>query len=284
MTPDLLFAAYKPAGMSSNTFLGRLKRKYGTKKMGYSGTLDPFAKGVLVIGAGRYTTLFRFLSKTPKRYRAVLWLGAQSPTLDIEGVRTVTPVAPLDDAAIRRALTAMTGPQMQMPPAYSAKKIDGRRAYDLARRGEDVVLQAVPINVHATRLIHYRHPFVTFEATVSEGTYIRVLGLDLARALGCDGALSSLERLGEGTFVRADETPLEPTDYIDLTINRYCGDADDIRLGKKLSIERFEKREPGVYMVQYPEFFSIIEMTASGVVYLANAIPRYHHGDCTCSS
>lgn len=104
-----LFVAYKPSGISSNQLLGRIKRRYKVKKAGYSGTLDPFAKGVLIVALGNHGRLFRFLDKTPKRYRATLWLGASSPTLDIEGIETIREVPPLDESRVRDVLRSMIG-------------------------------------------------------------------------------------------------------------------------------------------------------------------------------
>lgn len=272
--PNLLFAAYKPTGLSSNTFLGRLKRRYKLKKMGYSGTLDPFAKGLLVIASERYTSLFRFLSKAPKSYKATLWLGVSSPTLDIEQASSPRLIPPLDENVIRDVLASMIGQQDQIPPSYCAKKIDGVRAYDLARQGENVTLKSVPITIYDLSFCHYRHPFLTFEATVSEGTYIRKIGEDIAHALGTNGALSALERTQEGLFLHADETPLDPCDFIDLPRNSYLGDIQDLIKGKKLSVTSFADQTEGLSMVQYDNCFSIIEIEQSNVHYLINTMPR----------
>ncbi|MBD3798417.1 MAG: tRNA pseudouridine(55) synthase TruB, partial [Epsilonproteobacteria bacterium] len=196
-----LFVAYKPARISSNQLLGRLKRRYGVKKAGYSGTLDPFAKGVLIVAFGNHGRLFRFLNKTPKRYRATLWLGAYSPTLDIEKIETIDHVAPVSEEEICNACTSLIGELTYLPPKYSAKKIDGRRAYELAREGKEVDMRAITSTIYDLSLIHYCHPFITFEATVSEGSYIRSIGEIIAHRLGCNGSLSALERLNEGQFV-----------------------------------------------------------------------------------
>ena len=184
-----LFVAYKPSGVGSNRFLGRLKRRYGVKKAGYSGTLDPFAKGALIVAFGKYTSLFRFLDKTPKSYRATLWLGAHSPTLDIEAVERIDDLSPLPPDEVAAAVASLRGEQEYLPPVYSAKHVDGRRAYDLARAGEEVRLDPIRSTVYDVRLLHYRHPFVTFEATVGEGTYIRSLGRLVCERLGLEGGV-----------------------------------------------------------------------------------------------
>lgn len=138
-----LFVAYKPTWIGSNKFLSQLKRKYSEKKAGFTGTLDPFAKGVLIIGFGTHTKLFRFLDKTPKSYRATLWLGANSDTLDIELVDSIEDTKPLSQERIQEALKNLEGTITYDPPIFSAKKIDGQRAYDLARAGKEVVLNKI---------------------------------------------------------------------------------------------------------------------------------------------
>jgi len=116
--------------------MGYVKQKYGTKKVGFSGTLDPFATGCLIVATGQYTKLFNYLQKTPKTYRATLWLGANSPTLDIEKVDSITEIAPFGKKEISTALESFLGEQSYYPPKYSAKKIGGKRAYELAREGK----------------------------------------------------------------------------------------------------------------------------------------------------
>ncbi len=265
-THNLLTVAYKPMFMSSNAFLNRIKRRYGVKKAGFSGTLDPFACGVLVIAFGQYTRLFQYLAKTPKTYRTTLWLGAHSPTLDIEGVDRIEKVAPFPLERVEATLQSFVGDFSYTPPKYSAKKVGGRRAYDLARSGEAVKLPTITSNIHAIRLLHYRHPFVTFEADVSEGTYIRSLGEAVAKRLGTAGALSYLERVREGKLIYEKERPLDPLNYLEPPRNRYLGDPDDLKLGRKLAAKHFENPKPGLYTVVFDPFFAIIEITKSGAV------------------
>ncbi|WP_300363565.1 tRNA pseudouridine(55) synthase TruB [Hydrogenimonas sp.] len=268
-----LFVARKPMFIGSNTFLSRIKRRYGVKKAGFSGTLDPFACGVLIIAFGQYTKLFRFLKKTPKTYRATLWLGAFGETLDIESVERIEEVPPLREEEVKEAVLSFRGPFTYTPPRYSAKRIGGRRAYDLAREGSEIALQPCTSTIHDIRLLHYRHPFVTFEADVSEGTYIRSLGEAIAKKLGCPGSLSYLERLREGEFVYEGEKPLDPLKYLEPPENRYLGDSDDLVLGKKLSRESFAIQESGIYTVVFDRYFAIIEIEKSGTVnYLLNKV------------
>jgi tRNA pseudouridine55 synthase len=117
-----LFVAYKPSGVGSNFFLSSLKRKYNTKKAGFSGTLDPFAKGVLIIGIGSHTKLFRFLNKAPKRYKATLWLGAKSDSLDSEMIESVKKVDAYSEDEVKKIIKSLEGELEYEPPIFSAKK------------------------------------------------------------------------------------------------------------------------------------------------------------------
>ena len=270
-----LFVVDKPIFVSSNRYMNVIKRKYGTKKVGFSGTLDPFATGCLIVATGQYTRLFRYLDKTPKTYRATLWLGAESASLDIENIRKITEVPQTNEERLREILSSLEGELEYLPPKYSAKKIAGERAYDVMRRGGDIELRTVRSTIHELRLLHYRHPFVTFEATVSEGTYIRSLGAMIAEALGVPGTLSSLRRLREGKFRIGHEEPLDPLKYLALPKNRYFGDPKWLELGKKLQPRFFEKQEEGLYVVETDKFFSILEFTDGEIGYRLNRIEKY---------
>lgn len=267
-----LFVAYKPSGISSNQLLGQLKRRYKVKKAGYSGTLDPFAKGVLIIAFGNHGRLFRFLNKTPKRYRATLWLGAYSPTLDIEKIETITKVYPATTDQIESILRSLEGELTYLPPKYSAKRIEGRRAYEFAREGKEVDLHEITSTIFELKLLHYCHPFVTFEANVSEGTYIRSLGEMIAAALGTDGALTALERLNEGQFIYENETPLDIKTSLGITKNRYNGTLQTILLGQPLLREDFDISEEGTYWIDNGDTITILEITPEGVRYILNKV------------
>jgi len=267
---DRLFVVNKPIFRSSNGYMGYVKRKYQTKKVGFSGTLDPFATGCLIVATGRYTKLFNYLNKTPKIYHATLWLGVNSPTLDIERVDSIEDVIAFKEEHIIDILREFEGELTYYPPKFSAKKIDGKRAYELARSGENVDLKSITSTIYGMRLINYNHPFVHFEAKVSEGTYIRSLGHLIANRLGIDGTLSSLERISEGKFHYNDEKALNPLEYLSIPFNNYLGDHDYLELGKKLSIEYFEDRDDGHYIVVTKNFFSIIEIVDTEVKYKLN--------------
>ncbi|MDD2790774.1 MAG: tRNA pseudouridine(55) synthase TruB [Sulfurimonas sp.] len=263
-----LFVAYKPSGIGSNLFLSRLKRKYNNKKAGFSGTLDPFAKGVLIIGMGSHTKLFRFLDKTPKKYRATLWLGAKSDSLDIELIENVEIVPAFSDAKVLDVIKSLEGELEYTPPIFSAKQINGQRAYDLARAGKEVVLNKINSTIYETQLVHYRHPFVTFEATVSEGSYIRSLGQIIATRLGVEhGSLSALERLSEGQFCYNGEEVLDIKKSLNIPLNHYHGDFENLKYGRVLALEDLEIKEDGHYWLDNGDNISIIKIENETVTY-----------------
>ena len=263
-----LFVAYKPSGIGSNLFLSKLKRKYGEKKAGFTGTLDPFAKGVLIIGMGSHTKLFRFLDKTPKTYRATLWLGARSESLDTE---LITQVDTLEEHAyvkVEETVKSLEGALTYDPPIFSAKKINGVRAYDLARAGKEVVLNKINSTIYESKLIHYNHPFVTFQATVSEGTYIRSLGRIIAQRLGEDyGSLSALERLNEGSFAYEDEQALDIKKCLNIPLNIYIGDFENLKYGRVLALEDLKIQKEGYYWLDNGDNISIINIIGNEIKY-----------------
>jgi len=263
-----LFVAYKPSGIGSNKFLSSLKRKYNDKKAGFSGTLDPFAKGVLLVGFGSYTKLFRFLDKTPKVYRATLWLGAKSDSLDSEMIEDVAILPVLQEQKVLEAVMSLEGELEYEPPIFSAKRINGQRAYDLARAGKEFVLNKINSRIYEAKLIHYSHPFVTFEATVSEGTYIRSLGRIIAQRLGVsEGSLSALERLNEGQFFYENEKPLDIKTALNIPQNYYLGDYDNIRFGRPLVLEDMKIQDEGTYWLDNGENISILTIKDKKIKY-----------------
>ena len=263
-----LFVAYKPSGIGSNLFLSKLKRKYNNKKAGFSGTLDPFAKGVLIIGFGSHTKLFRFLNKTPKTYRATLWLGAKSDSLDTEMIEYVETLAEFPHAKIEEVVKSLEGELEYEPPIFSAKKINGQRAYDLARAGKEFTLNKINSTIYEAKLLNYSHPFVTFEATVSEGTYIRSLGLIIAKRLGLAcGSLGALERLNEGQFFYEDEKPLDIKKSLNIAQNRYLGGSDNVKYGRVLALEDLEIKKDGYYWLDNGDNISVINIEENQVKY-----------------
>ncbi len=267
-----LFVVKKPVNISSNFYLKKIKRKYKNKKAGFSGTLDPFACGCLIVAFGQYPKLFQFLKKTPKTYRTTIWLGSQSESLDIENVYSIEESKKLDINIIQKELENLKGSLKYLPPKYSAKKIDGKRAYDLARGGVDFEMKKVISEVYEVKFINYNHPFISFDISVSEGSYIRSIAQILLDRLGTIGTLSYLERLNEGKFSFEGEKALNPLEYLDLKENEYTGSKEWFDLGKKLQIEYFEIQEDGNYLIPFDTFFAIIRIEKREVKYVLNKI------------
>jgi tRNA pseudouridine55 synthase len=191
----------KPVGLGSTPAVGRVRRLFGAKKAGHGGTLDPLASGVLPIALGEATKTVPFVMDGKKEYRFTLRFGEARSTEDAEGEVTATSEVRPGDAAILGALPAFVGEIEQTPPAFSAIKIEGRRAYDLARAGEKVAVR--PRRVHIEHLALAARPdadHADFVVRCGKGTYIRSLGRDLARALGTVGHLSALRRAATGPF------------------------------------------------------------------------------------
>jgi tRNA pseudouridine55 synthase len=269
-----LLVVNKPMYISSNSYLNKIKRKYKNKKAGFSGTLDPFACGCLIVAFGQYTKLFKYLKKTPKKYKAVLWLGVSSYSEDIENIIDIKDEKILDINDIENEIEKLKEDIEYLPPKYCAKKINGKRAYELARAGIEVELEKQVMKISDIKLISYNHPFITFEATVSEGSYIRSLAQILAKNLGVTGTLSYLQRLNEGEFYFQNEKDLNPLDYLDLEVNNYTGNKQLLDDGKKIPIENLEKKDNGKYIILFEEFFSIIEISNDKVSYVLNKVIR----------
>lgn len=258
--------------VSSNSYLKKIKWKYKNKKAGFSGTLDPFACGCLIVAFGQYPKLFRYLKKTPKTYRTTIWLDVVSESLDIENITHKDKKGTVDVKVIKRELDGLKGTLEYLPPKYSAKKIDGKRAYDLARGGIDFDLKKITSEVYDTKFINYNHPFISFDITVSEGSYIRSMAQILLERLNSVGTLSYLERLHEGQFYFEDEKALNPLEYLDLPQNNYTGTKEWFEMGKKLNIEYFENKNDGEYLIVFDTFFAVILIKENVAKYILNKV------------
>jgi tRNA pseudouridine55 synthase len=191
----------KPAGWSSRQAVDHVKPLVRPAKIGHAGTLDPLARGVLVLCIGRATRLVPYLHELPKSYRAEFLLGRTSPSDDTESDAEIMENPPvLSLAQIEAALPAFCGRIEQVPPAFSAVKIAGRRAYDLARRGRTPEIRPRPVDVHRIRLLAWDDPRLELEIVCGSGTYIRSIGRDLAVSLGSGAVMSGLVRTGIGPF------------------------------------------------------------------------------------
>lgn len=262
----------KPGGMTSHDVVARVRRALSTKRVGHAGTLDPMATGVLVVLVGEATKLEPFLMSADKTYEAELALGAATDTLDVEGavvgrapipeellaelLRTDAAVAP--GPLLRAALDAERARREQVPPAYSAIKVDGQKSYDLARKGAALDLPARAVSVRQLLLDRVTRgddgaPRLTLRVTTSKGYYVRSLARDLAAQLGTLGHLTALRRLASGGFAVGQAIPLEAARAADLiamtaalrrsdvpSVTLGSDDVVRIRQGKRVAAPEFE--------------------------------------------
>jgi len=269
-----LFVVNKPIFVSSNNYMYYIKRKYKTKKVGFSGTLDPFATGCLIVATGTFTKLFQYLKKEPKVYRATMWLGVESKSLDLENIVSISDTKELNLEEIREVLEWAKQKHTYYPPKYSAKKIDGKKAYELARNGIEAKLKPITTDVYDIKLINYNHPFLTFEISVSEGGYIRSIAQIIADRLNVKATLSALHRISEGKFFYNNQEPLNPYDYLKIEKNIFLGDFKALELGKKLKLDDFKIKKDGIYLVESKNFNAIIEIYKKKVSYRLNRLPK----------
>lgn len=185
----------KPVGISSQQCLHRFKKKFSIKKAGHHGTLDPFATGLLLVGVNEATKFFQFIDDSQKTYAAEIRLGIQTNTLDHTGeVVATAAVGNYAVQEIRSQVATLEGRMGQVPPMFSAKKIDGKKLYELAREGVEVERNAVEVDIHGIEVVSWENPVLKIVVTCSRGTYVRVLAEQIAALLGTVGHLSSLRR------------------------------------------------------------------------------------------
>jgi len=190
----------KPVGLSSNDALIKAKRVLNAKKAGHTGTLDPFATGLLPLCFGEATKFSQDLLEADKSYEATVHLGIKTTTGDTEGEALETRAVDVSIEQIEAALARYRGPILQVPPMYSALKRDGKALYEYAREGITLEREARPVTIHALSLVEYAAPFLTIRVTCSKGTYVRVLGEDIGAALGCGAHLNALRRVAVGAL------------------------------------------------------------------------------------
>jgi tRNA pseudouridine55 synthase len=212
----------KPSGPTSHGMVSFLRRITGIKRIGHAGTLDPFASGLLIMGVGRQATkrLGTFL-KQDKEYEAILFLGKTTDTFDLEGETTSRYEGPaMQKDAIEAVLKRFKGKQQQIPPMFSAKKIGGKKLYELARAGKEVEREACDIEIYELETLSYSWPELRIRVKCSSGTYIRSLAYDIGKELGCGAFLSGLKRTKISNFklenaVSPDELTRSPwTDFL----------------------------------------------------------------------
>ncbi|HNX26729.1 MAG TPA: tRNA pseudouridine(55) synthase TruB [Phycisphaerae bacterium] len=195
----------KPQGPTSFDIVAGVRRMLSRKtKVGHTGTLDPFARGVLVVCVNKATRLANYVQRSNKRYRAEITLGRVSDTDDVEGnitdFQTSQPLIPPDESAVRNVLCEFTGQIMQIPPAHSAVHVGGQRAYVLARQGAEFEIAPRPVVIHEIKLLSYSWPILTVAVYCGSGTYIRSLARDIGCRLNVGGYCSALQRTAVGMF------------------------------------------------------------------------------------
>jgi len=199
----------KPVGLSSNDALTKVKRIVNAKKAGHTGTLDPFATGLLPLCFGEATKFSQDLLEADKTYDAVVHLGITTTTGDTEGETVETRPVDVTPEQIEAALARFRGPIMQIPPMYSALKRDGKALYEYAREGIVLEREARPVTIHKLEMLAYEAPMLTIRVTCSKGTYVRVLGEDIGADLGCGAHLNALRRIQVGNLTVEGMVTLE---------------------------------------------------------------------------
>lgn len=199
----------KPAGWTSQDVTARLRRVFNTRRIGHGGTLDPMATGVLPVFVGRATRGVEFFEHAEKAYEAVLRLGITTDTEDITGTVLERREANVTREALEAALEAFRGEILQIPPMYSALKVDGQKLCDLARKGKEVERKPRPITIHELELLNLEGSLARLRVRCSKGTYIRTLCKDIGEALGCGGCMEALRRTSAGEYSIDEAVPLE---------------------------------------------------------------------------
>ncbi len=200
----------KPVGLTSHDVVAKARRLLGTQQVGHFGTLDPFATGVLPLSIGKATRFAQFYLKSRKAYEGTIRLGFSTDTYDASGKPTSQPVPPLlDHAALEKVFEGFTGRLMQTPPPYSAKRVRGKRAYELARQQKPFQLAPVEVEIYALELLGLEGERIEFAVECSGGTYVRSLAHDIGQKLGCGAHLAGLRRTAVAEFTESRAVSLE---------------------------------------------------------------------------
>ena len=199
----------KPQGWTSQDVTARLRRVFNTRRIGHGGTLDPMATGVLPVFVGRATRGVEFFEHAEKTYETVLRLGITTDTEDITGTVLTEQDAFVTGEMLEEVLEKFRGDIMQVPPMYSALKVNGQKLYDLARKGKEVERQPRPITIHELTLLGMEAEGIRLRVRCSKGTYIRTLCKDIGQALGCGGCMAALRRVAAGEYTAEEAVPLQ---------------------------------------------------------------------------
>ena len=199
----------KPQGWTSQDVTARLRRVFGTRRIGHGGTLDPMATGVLPVFVGRATRAVEFFEHAEKTYETVLRLGISTDTEDMTGTVLTEENVSFTEEQLQETLAAFRGEILQVPPMYSALKVNGQKLCDLARKGKTVERQPRPITIHELTLVERGENTLRLRVRCSKGTYIRTLCKDIGEKLGCGGCMESLRRVAAGEYTIDEAVPLQ---------------------------------------------------------------------------
>lgn len=199
----------KPQGWTSQDVTARLRRVFGTRRIGHGGTLDPMATGVLPVFVGRATRAVEFFEHAEKTYETVLLLGKKTDTQDVTGTVLEERAVDVTESQVEEVLTRFRGEIMQVPPMYSALKVNGQKLYELARKGKQVERQPRPVTVYELTVLSFENNRLSLRVRCSKGTYIRTLCEDIGQALGCLGCMEALRRTQAGEYRLEDAVALE---------------------------------------------------------------------------
>lgn len=206
----MIFNIIKPLGWTSFDVVKKIRGITKHKKVGHAGTLDPFATGVLIVGTQKDTKILNKISSSYKTYEAVLELGKSTDTLDIDGkIISNENIPSLNNEKIKLVLESFKGRSSQIPPMFSAKKVNGTRLYQLARKGISIKRNPIEIHIKRIDLLNYEKPFLSFRVECSKGTYVRVLGKEIAEKLSTVGFLTSLNRIQVGDYKISNSLSIE---------------------------------------------------------------------------
>lgn len=253
---------YKPKGLTSHAVVSRVRRFYGVKRVGHAGTLDPMACGVLPVLVGSAAAVQELVMDHDKVYKAGVLFGVTTDTGDVTGTTLETKEPSFDDASLKETLARFTGEIDQVPPMYSALKVDGKKLYELARRGETVERKARKVCIYGIRKLS---PFdgkrCDIEVSCSKGTYIRTLAEDIGNVLGCGACLDSLERTRCGVYRAEDAVTVETLEEL------YKTGATEALSGLLQSTEVLFEAYP---VVRLPEFYERLALNGAEI-YLSRA-------------
>ena len=246
----------KPQGWTSQDVTARLRRVFNTRRIGHGGTLDPMATGVLPVFVGRATRGVEFFEHAEKIYETTLRPGILTDTEDITGTVLETADAQVTEEALLSVLPQFRGEILQVPPMYSALKVDGKKLYELARKGQEIARAPRPITIHELTFLGFADGDIRLRVRCSKGTYIRTLCKDIGLALGCGGCMASLRRIAAGEYTEIDAVPLETLLETD-TPERYLRPVDTMfaRYPAVKLTENQEKRcrNGNAFSVKYPD-------------------------------